>query len=381
MKCQKELFSLESGIHYLNCGYKAPLLKISEEAAIKALVRDRNPWAIKPEDFFSDSESVKNSYARIVNAQSDEIAIIPSVSYGLSSILKNIRPKEGGKAITLMDEFPSGYFSLERWCRENKNELKVIGPGVGKSSGRSWNEEILKQIDGSASVVLISSIHWMNGIRYDLKEIGKKCRENGAVFVVDGTQSVGSLPINVKECNINAMVCAGYKWLMGPYSLALAYFDDSFYEGTPLEESWMNRTNSAEFSNLTQYDENYRPGAGRYNVGETSNFILMPLLSESLKQIEKWRPENIQDYCHNLIKPLKEYLNEIGSELESEEYFCNHLFALSLPERINMEKLKSALSQNRVIVSVRGKYIRVSVNVFNDENDLAKLIQSIESTL
>jgi selenocysteine lyase/cysteine desulfurase len=219
----------------------------------------------------------------------------------------------------------------------------------------------------------------MSGIKFDLEAIGQKCYETGTLFIVDGTQSVGALPMDVKKFRINALVCAGYKWLMGPYSLALAYFDENFHEGKPLEESWMNRINAQEFSRLTQYEEEYMEGAGRFNVGETSNFILMPMLKASLAQIAEWKPENIQQYCKELIQPLLSCLKNLGVEPEEEAYFSNHLFALNLPKEIDREKLTQLLLQNNVYVSVRGEFLRISVNVFNDEKDIEKLIETIES--
>ena len=381
MKCQKELFSLEENIHYLNCAYKGPLLKSSEEACIRSLIRDRNPINITTDDFFNDAEEVRSYFGRIINANPNNIAIIPSTSYGFSSILNNIEGKKSGHAITMQNEFPSGYFSLKSWCKTNNNDFIVVGPDENTDgTGQSWNNNILSQINEQTSVVLISSIHWMNGLRFDLKEIGQKCKNVGAKLIVDGTQSVGVLQMDISEFNISALVCATYKWLLGPYSVALAYISDDFEHGKPLEESWINRTNSKNFSKLTNYDESYTPGAGRYNVGELSNFTLMPMLRESLKQIIEWGPNTIEAYCKSLIRPLIDYLKSEGIIFEDEKYFSSHLFALQLPSDINLELLKENLIKNKVYTSVRGNFLRVSVNVFNDEKDIQKLIKVIKQT-
>ena len=376
MECQKKLFSLEEGVHYLNCAYKAPLLKTSEEACIQALRRERNPAQMSVDDFFSDSQKVREYFAEIIHADAPNIAIMPSVSYGFSTALNNIAGKPGGKAITIQDEFPSGYFALQRWCRENKNELIVVHTPKGKTLvGRQWNAELLKHIDEKTSVVLLSSVHWMNGLRFDLEAIGKKCREVGAKLLVDGTQSVGALKMDVQAFHIDALVCATYKWLFGPYSIALTYLNDTFENGKPLEESWMNRINAREFSSLSQYEERYGPHAARYNVGESSNFILMPLLRESLRQVLAWGPENIQTYCQQLIRPLLRFLSEMGLDMEEEKYFSNHLFALPLPPGADPQKLRQLLKENKISISLRGTHLRTSVNVFNDEADIQKLIE------
>jgi len=382
MNCQKHLFNLRENIHYLNCARKSPLLKSAEEACINALKRGRNPVDISIDDFFDEANQVRAYFGEMVNCESANVAIIPSTSYGFSSVLNNISPKKNGKAISIHEEFPSGYFSLKRWCSDNQNELVIVSPDADlEMLGQNWNDKLVEEIDENTSIVLISAIHWMNGLKFDLKRIGEKCATVGAKFIVDGTQAVGALPLDVKECHIDALVCATYKWLYGPYSIALAYISDSFSNGVPLEEAWHNRTNAKDFSGLTAYDPEYKPNAGRFNVGESSNFVTMPIMKEGLRQLLEWKVEAIQNYCKELIQPLVEYLSTLNITLEEEKYFSNHLFSLKLPPAIDTTLLTKNLEKNNIIISLRGKFIRVSVNVFNDEKDIRRLIETIEETL
>ena len=381
LTCQKELFSIDEQTHYLNCAYKAPLLKSAESAAINDLIGQRTPSWMTPDDFFNVTEQVKSLFANLINSSASSIAIIPSTSYGFSSVLNNVDGKPGGHAITLKDEFPSGYFSLKRWCLENEQDLKIIEPDDDSESiGASWNDRILNSINDSTTVVLMSSIHWMNGTVFDLQAIGKKCQEIGAIFIVDETQSVGAMSMDVEAYRIDALVCATYKWMFGPYSIALAHIGEKFAGGKPLEESWMNRANARNFSSLTEYEESYAPGSGRYSVGQTSNFILMPMLRSALAQLTEWQPERIKDYCKELFEPLKNYLDSLHVKLDAEKYFSSHLFSLKLPEEIDTETLKKNLSNRNIHISLRGPYIRVSLNVFNDERDIRALIDSIEES-
>uniref|UniRef100_UPI0025DEDD39 aminotransferase class V-fold PLP-dependent enzyme n=1 Tax=Algoriphagus sp. TaxID=1872435 RepID=UPI0025DEDD39 len=221
----------------------------------------------------------------------------------------------------------------------------------------------------------------MSGVKFNLKAIGEKCQEIGAYFIVDGTQSVGAMPMDVKEFKIDALICAAYKWLLGPYSIALAYIGEKFANGIPLEESWMNRVNARNFSSLSDYADKYQPGAGRFNVGETSNFIMMPMLKDSLSQLLEWTPSKIQEYAKNLNSPLREFLKEIGGVMEDDAYLAYHLIAPKLPEVISSEDLKRSLDLNKIYLSVRGEYLRISVNVFNTEEDISKLSQIIKSLI
>jgi selenocysteine lyase/cysteine desulfurase len=351
-------------------------LKSAEAIGIQALLRDRNPDDISTEDFFTVQAEVRDLFSQLVNCNATQVALLPATSYGFASALKNINPKDNGNAVIVKGAFPSGYFALEKWCAENSNHLKIIAPSEGiQRQGEDWNKNILSSIDSKTSIVLLSGIHWMSGVLFDLKAIGLKCREVGAIFVVDGTQTVGALSMDVKAFNIDALICAGYKWLFGPYSTALGYFGDAFNGGSPIEESWMNRTNSKRFSELTDYEDEYELGAGRYNVGQTSNFILMPMLREGLKQVISWGPENIQAYCKSLTKPLRLYMDSIGGIYEDEAYFAHHLFSFRLPDTIDEESLKHALQRNKISISVRGESLRISINVFNDKTDIDALIK------
>lgn len=376
---QKHLFSLNEDVHYLNCAYKAPLLKSAEKAAMQSLITQRNPADILASDYFKEAEDVRSLFGSLINCRPSEVAIVPSTSYAFSSVLNNIPCETGQHAITIGDEFPSDFFSIERWCKTNQASLKVIKPDAQtKAVGRNWNDNIINTINNETAVVIISSIHWMSGLKFDLKQIGNKCKEVGAKFIVDGTQSVGAIPMDIKEYNIDVLVCASYKWLFGPYSVALAYIGEAFHQGIPLEETWMNRTNAQNFGQLTNYDNNYTPDAGRYNVGQFSNLVLMPMLISSLKQIHTWQVEEIQSYCKELIQPLLQYLKAIRVHVEEEAYFSNHLFSLPLPPGIDLDKFSADLKTRNIILSVRSGKLRVSVNVFNTPKDIQQLIRVIE---
>ena len=375
IKCQKHLFNLNTSEYYLNCAYKSPLLKNGELLAIQALKKERNPSYLKPFDYFNISEEIRTEFSKIINSNKDEVAIIPSSSYGFANVFNNLKIN-GNKAITVENEFPSGYFSIKKWCSEKNIQLETIKRN--NLSAQDWNKKIINSIDSDTSVVIISSVHWMNGTKFDLKKIGEKCKNNNTFFIVDGTQSVGALSIDVKDFKIDALICAGYKWLFGPYSMALGYYSSKFNDGIPIEESWMNRTNAQDFSNLTEYDSKYKPMAGRYNVGETTNFILSPIMLNGLKQINSWGINNIESYCKKLSKIVISELSPLGIAFENENYFTYHLFSLGLPKHLNLLTFKKILEKKKIRVSIRGANLRVSINVFNNERDIDKLVETVK---
>ncbi|MCB0641889.1 MAG: aminotransferase class V-fold PLP-dependent enzyme, partial [Phaeodactylibacter sp.] len=219
MKNQREAFSLHPEVHYLNNAYKAPLLRAAETAAMEALVQARNPQAIDPSAFFSTTAEVQALFAQLVNCAASEVVIIPSVSYGIGSVLANLPYQAGQHALTVEEEFPSDYFALQRWCTQHQAPLRIIGPDASaQQKGAGWHERLLAAIQPETAVLVISSVHWVNGLKFDLEAIGKRCMETGTKLIVDGTQSVGALPIDVQKYHIDALICADYKWLLGPYS-------------------------------------------------------------------------------------------------------------------------------------------------------------------
>jgi len=159
----------------------------------------------------------------------------------------------------------------------------------------------------------------------------------------------------------------------------MAYYSDYFNEGEPIEDSWINRYNSEDFSGLVNYENRYQPKASRYNMGEYSNFINTPMLAKSLEQLAEWKPENIQHYCHEISKEAIQELRALGCFIEEDRYRAKHLFGVYLPKHIDIERLKALFKEQHIYVSFRGEAIRISCNVYNDKADFEKLVACFKS--
>lgn len=377
---QRAKFSLISGTTYLNCAYMSPMLISVERAGIEGIRKKRNPSLVSPSDFFNDSEKVRKEFARLIQGEPTRIVLVPSVSYGLANVVKNVRLTSRNNIVVAAGQFPSNYYPWQHIQTETGAKIKVVfPPDTLTNRGKLWNERLLEAIDSNTKIVALGNVHWADGTLFHLRELRIRSREVGALLVIDGTQSVGAFPFDVKEIDPDALVCAGYKWLMGPYSLGLAYYGSYFDNGTPVEENWINRLNSENFAGLVNYANEYQPGSLRYEVGERSNFILLPMLLEALKQINQWNPKRIQQYCAKITrKPIKIF-QELGYWIEEEEFRGHHLFGLRLPANVNADKLKKELTTNKISVSFRGDAIRIAPHVYNSEADLMKLVYVLKS--
>jgi selenocysteine lyase/cysteine desulfurase len=381
--CKAAKFSIPQKVTYLNCAYMSPMMKGVEKAGYRALRVKRNPASIKPEDFFLESDKLRAEFSKLIgSSDSKRVVIIPSVSYGMASVAKNLNISKGQHIIVANEQFPSNYYPWEKLCKETEAEVKIVAPEKSfHNRGKTWNEKILESINTNTRAVAIAHTHWADGTKFDLSAIRKRTAEVGALLIIDGTQSVGALPFDVSAIKPDALICAGYKWLLGPYSIGLAYYGDYFNEGKPIEESWMNRLNSEDFTSLVQYEENYQPGALRYEVGEHSNFALVPMMLNSIATLNKWHVENIQQYCAEISGKAIISLREKRCWIEDDGYRASHLFGIRLPAGSDTQKIKLALTKNNIHVSWRGDAIRVSPNIYNRESDLQKLVKVLTGNL
>ena len=374
--CQKDKFSLPEDITYLNCSYMSPMLKSVEEAGIAGVRQKKMPYQIGHTEFFEQADLLHQAFAQLIHANDPQrIVLIPSVSYGMAIVAKNLMLSAGDKIIVAGEQFPSNVYAWQKVAAESKAILETVAaPEEMKQRGILWNERILEAIDTNTRLVAIAHVHWSDGTKFDLRAIRQRTREVGALLVIDGTQSVGALPFDIEQIQPDALICAGYKWLMGPYGIGMAYFGAYFDEGKPLEENWLNRYGSEDFSSLVNYQDRYQPKALRYEMGERSNFILVPMMLQALQEVNRWGAANIQQYCRVLAEPLVDELVTKGYIIEDAAFRGSHLLGVRLPVHMSMEKLQQRLLENKVYVSVRGKSVRISPHLYNEAMDMEKLL-------
>lgn len=376
MQLQKHLFDLSEDITYLNGAYMSPQLKSVTKTGLQSVQRKARPNEILPEDFFTQKDILKKRFADLIHAPDyKNTAIIPSVSFGIANAANNIKIQPGDEIILVDEQFPSNVYIWKEMAQKNNATIKIIKPPTKyENRGKLWNQSIIAHITDKTAVVAMAMVHWADGTLFDLKTIRSKTNEVNAKLVIDGTQSVGAFPFSIREIEPDALVCGGYKWLLGPYAIGMAYYNDTFNDGTPIEHNWMNRYNSQDFNNLTQYEDQYQEKAARYSVGESSNFVLTPMLITAIEQLISWQPQNIQEYCSTITKEAIKKLRALGCFIEEEKYRAHHLFGIYLPDHMNLETIKNRLIQEKIFVSYRGNAIRVSCNVYNTPEDFEKLI-------
>lgn len=380
---QKNLFDLPENICYLNTASLSPSFKAVEKAGIDAVLQKSRPYLIPSSDFFDPVIELKKRFAKLIELDDYErIASIPSVSYGIATVAKNIKLKPGDTVVLMQEQFPSNYYSWKKLTNKYNAQLKIVeAPRTKTDRTKLWNEAILEAVDDSTAIVAMGHIHWSSGALFDLKTIRAKTRQHGALMIIDGSQSVGALPFSIKELQPDALICAGYKWLFGPYGCGYAYYGPYFDHGEPLEENWTNRLDSHILPDLTQYQSQYKPLANRYVMGESGSFIHVKMQLEALKQVISWTPKAIQEYCKQISAKAVSELRDLGCDIEADDYRSHHLYGLKLPETVNIKTFKKELKKNNIFVSFRGTFVRLSCHFFNTEADFDKFVSCLKSVM
>lgn len=366
----RHLFGIPDSVHYLNCAYMSPFLKRQEEVGVEVMGQMLKPYTIKAPDFFEPVDEVRRLIAQLVGIpNSEDIAIVPSVSYGVSTITQSIDLVPGDRIILTGEQFPSNVYP---WLSAaNRTGAEVVFVDRPQDGSLTWSEKILDAIDERTAVVAMGHVHWTDGHIFDLKSISDATKKNAGLLIIDGTQSIGALPFSFADIQPDALICAAYKWLLGPYSVGFAYFGDNLKGLSPIEYSWMTRKDSENFKELVNYQPEYLPGAGKFAMGENANFIAMPIWKAGLQQLIEWTPEFIQETLTERVNQWSSRWLEIG--LKPDNRCGRHMFGIPLPTGIDTQKLLGLFEQEQVYVSLRGNSIRIAPHHHCDEHDFEAL--------
>ena len=373
LACQRHLFEIPEDVAYLNCAYMAPLMRSVVDAGVHGLHRKSLAWEIAPEHFFAGAEAFRTIAARLLDCPADCVAIVPSASYGIATAALNVPLRKRQGVLVLEEQFPSHYYSWQRLASERGATLEIVPwPRDG-----DWTSAVLSRLDEKVAIVAVPHVQWTSGGGLDLVRIGEECRRTGAALVLDLTQSLGALPFSVREVQPDFAVAASYKWLLGPYSVGLMYVAPKWQEGRPLEENWIQRANAEDFSSLILYTDEYAEAARRFDMGERSNFALLPAATVAMEQILMWGVSEISAYSGELNRKIAAAAVAHGFSVPEEKYRAPHYLCLRRERGIPAD-LPEKLAREKVFVSVRGSSVRVTPHLYNSEADVDRMVRLLE---
>jgi selenocysteine lyase/cysteine desulfurase len=372
---QRSLFDLPADVAYLNCAYMGPLPRASREAGEAAVARKSRPWEIPPADFFEPAERTRGLFAELIGAAAGEIALVPSASYGLAVAAANLRLEAGEAILVLAEQFPSNVYV---W-REKAAEAGADIVTVARPENDDWTGAVLERLEPRVKIVALPHCHWTDGGLLDLALIAAAARRNGAAVVIDGTQSLGALPFDVRAIQPDFVAAAAYKWLLGPYSAGFLYVAPRHHEGKPIEHNWVVRAGAEDFTGLVEYRDDFAPGARRFDQGERAGMQLLPMSIASLELLLGWGVAEIQATLAEKTAAIAAGAAELGIGSAPASRRAGHFAGLRFPGGIP-HGLPEKLAAAKVYVSVRGSSLRVTPHLYNSDEDVARLLEVLRAT-
>jgi len=374
--CQRDLFDIPREVAYLNCAYMSPLLREVREVGQRALARKAEPWTITPPDFFRDAADARTLFAALIGGASSDIAIVPSVSYGMAVATANLPLGPGQKVLLLSEGFPSVVYPWRERAREVGAEIVMIP----RPADDDWTAAVLAAIDERTAVAALPVCHWTDGGLLDLRTVSARLREVGAALVVDATQSLGAMPFDLHRVRPDFLVAAAYKWLLGPYSLGFLYVAPRWQSGRPVEHNWIAREGSEDFAGLVHYRDAFQPGARRFDQGELPFVPSLPMAVAALRQIQTWEVARIGATLAGMTAAIARGAAAMGIGSVGEDRRAPHYLGLRFPGGVPAG-LGERLAAHRVYVSTRGRSLRVTPHLYNDEEDIERFFHALRAAL
>ncbi len=377
---QRNLFEMPRHICYLNAASYSPLPLRTQEAGRAAVGRKGQPWTLDASFANAQHERARAAAARLINADPADIALIPSVSYGVATAAKLLTIPRGARVIVLENDHSSPVLEWQaRADAEGFSIETVRAPDDG-----DWTSVVLAAIEraGAPPVGLasISSVHWSEGGLIDIETIGAALKRQGAVFVVDATQSAGVLTMDVKRLDPDFVIFPTYKWLLGPYGRAFVYVARRHQDGIPLEQTASGRLDVRAENEVYFTDIRYVPNARRFDMGERDHFISMEMAAISMEMLAEWGLPAIVQRLAMLTERIADGVRCLGLSVPDRRLRAPHILSLNFKDGMPTGLVEGLAAQG-VYVAARLGRLRVSPHVYNDEADADRFVASLARRL
>ena len=368
----RELFDVPEDIAYFNVANLAPHLHSVRRAGEEALDRRGRPWTIAPADWFSDVERLRLLFGRVIGTDAEGVALIPATSYGFAVAARNLSIEPGERIVVLAEEYPSGIYTWQQLARSTGAELCT----VTRDTSQSWTEAILECLDERTAIISVPNVHWTDGALIELDRVAARAHELDARLVIDASQSVGALPLDVTALRPDFVITVGYKWLLGPFGLGYLYVAEQHRQGQALEQNWILRADSEDFARLVDYRDELQPGARRYDVGQRTNFELTPMAIAALEQILDWSVERIASTLGHRTAQIAARARELGLAPLPDGQRGPHMLGINLPEAARSRTL-DALADNNCYAAIRGGSLRIAPHLHITDRDMDSLFAGL----
>ncbi len=312
--------------------------------------------------WMSGAEETRESFARLINADIDEVAFVKNTTEGLSIVANGVAWRRGDNVVVPDIEFPSNVYP---WL--NLERLGVETRFVHAAGGRVEFDDIVKRVDKRTRVVSVSSVECNSGFRNDLEKIGAFCKERDVYFCVDAIQSLGALPMDVKKCHVDFLAADGHKWMMSVEGLGGFYISSEVLEEIhPAVVGW---DSVVDAQNFMHYDFTLRPGAQRFEEG-SFNTLSIHAFGAALSLLHEVGVERIETRLMELGDRILEALRARNLKVLNSTTPGERSGIVSFTFAADLKKFSAFMAENRVSLTVRDGMVRLSPHFYNTAEEI-----------
>lgn len=358
---------------YLNCAYQGVFPLEAVARVHEAIDQKCHPERIDPAEYFDLPRRVRNHLAAIIGGGEKEIALTSGATQGIGVVAAGLQLRPGDEVIAAGDNFPANLFT---WLHMRRRGVLVR---VLKNDDRPLRaDDVAAAFTSKTKVLALDWVNYSTGRRIDLAVMGELAHERGALFVVDGTQGVGALELHVHSLPVDVLAVAAYKWLLGPYGTGFVYVREDILDRLELKVvNWMSVDGAEEFDALPVDNYMLADAARIFDVPETANFLNLSAMEASLEFVRGVGVQAVGGHCAHLLDRAAEGLQARGHILTNDDR--SRLPSPLLCFRCGLDKatdkIYEKLKAGHIEVSLRHHRIRVSPYLYNNKNDIDRLLE------
>jgi selenocysteine lyase/cysteine desulfurase len=374
---RQEWFEIEDAT-YLNLAGQSPMPRVSIRAVQAALEAKKAPHQKADSTFYEVPNRIRESLARLIGAKPEEIALTSGASAGVAAVAYGLKWNPGDEVITAKGEFPLQYTGWKPMEEREGLKVKTVAPREKFLSA----DDLIAAITPKTRVVSVSLVRYDDGSLLDAPRVAAACHAQGALLLLDVSQCCGALPMDVQLLGADFLVCAGYKWLFGPFGTGFFWVKSEHLSTVrPGPFYWMAVEGSDNFAALNFEDPKLGPNAKRWDAPEWASYFNFNLVAmdTSVEFVLRMGPERVAAHNRKLIELMFERLPKdrfvLASPVEANRRGPYGCFAARSREKT--AEVYQHLRKENVIVSLREGNIRVSPHLYNTERDIDMLISVV----
>ena len=368
----RDLFPILETTNYLNCAAVAPLPIPTIGAVIRQLEDVSRHGSSNYTEWIDTKTRARELIASMVNAKAENIAFLRNTSDGFASIAGGLDWSSEDNIVSFSKEFPANYYPWKRVRDKFGVELRL----ADEIDGRVDIDQLVSMIDSKTKLVAISAVQFASGFRADLERIGKVVRQHDALFAVDIIQALGTTTFDFEAQYVDLACSASHKWLCAPEGCGILFVSDRAREMVePALVGWISVGTPWDFEDREQP---YQPNALAWESG-TGPSSLFYGLETSLRLLIDTGIGRIESHLEHLTDMLCESVDGNTFEIVSSRNPGEKSQIVTLEPKGDKtsDDWFHKLENENTVVSSRNGRLRIAPHLFNNENDIEKLVNQL----